>query len=219
MGIYYAAPLLGPSLGPILGGALTQQWSWRATFYFLAALCALSLMSFFLFKDTFRRERSLAYQAAARRFLKTQMEEQKKIAAVQPPKGFEHASTDYSEKALEAQDGVVVRSMSTDSQKLQQVKLSLRDINPLGPVPDILRRRSNSLILAASGKPRCRTIQNSTLMVLLGLLFAFSYSILYTCSRTFSNVYHFDSLEIGLVLLSYGVGMYLIKPEFDGTNI
>lgn len=46
-------------------------------------------------------------------------------------------------------------------------------------------------------------------MLFQGLLFAFSYSILYTCSRTFSNVYHYDSLEIGLVLLAYGVGMYL----------
>ena len=35
MGIYYAAPLLGPSMGPLLGGILTQLFNWRATFWFL----------------------------------------------------------------------------------------------------------------------------------------------------------------------------------------
>jgi len=31
MGIFYAAPLLGASLGPLLGGILTQAFSWRAS--------------------------------------------------------------------------------------------------------------------------------------------------------------------------------------------
>jgi MFS family permease len=33
-----SAPLLGPSLGALLGGALTSADNWRATFYFLAAV-------------------------------------------------------------------------------------------------------------------------------------------------------------------------------------
>ncbi|KAI0941665.1 hypothetical protein AcW1_003491 [Taiwanofungus camphoratus] len=52
MGIYYCAPLLGPSLGSIIGGALTQGFNWRATFWFL---------------DSFRRERSLTYQLVLKR--------------------------------------------------------------------------------------------------------------------------------------------------------
>lgn len=45
---------------------------------------------------------------------------------------------------------------------------------------------------------------------LKGLIFAFSYSIAYTCSRTLSERYNYDALSIGLVLLSYGIGGYHI---------
>lgn len=32
LGVYYACPLLGPALGPIIGGAVTAAADWRATF-------------------------------------------------------------------------------------------------------------------------------------------------------------------------------------------
>jgi len=32
LGVYYACPLLGPALGPIIGGAVTAVSDWRATF-------------------------------------------------------------------------------------------------------------------------------------------------------------------------------------------
>lgn len=41
---------------------------------------------------------------------------------------------------------------------------------------------------------------------LLGLFFAFSYSISYTCARTLSDQYGYDALKVGLVLLSFGIG-------------
>ena len=36
MGIFYLGPLTGPLLAPIIGGALSQRWGWRATMWFLA---------------------------------------------------------------------------------------------------------------------------------------------------------------------------------------
>lgn len=58
MGIYYIAPLLGPSLGSLLGGALTTAFDWRGPFYFLTIMGGIVFMSFALvFKDTFRLER------------------------------------------------------------------------------------------------------------------------------------------------------------------
>ncbi|KAJ9110434.1 hypothetical protein QFC19_001560 [Naganishia cerealis] len=70
MGLYYAVPLLGPSLGPVIGGLLTKGFSWRATFYFLAAFGGVSFCSFIFFPDSFRKERSHIYQVATQRALK-----------------------------------------------------------------------------------------------------------------------------------------------------
>jgi hypothetical protein len=70
MGLYYAVPLLGPSLGPVIGGLLTKGFTWRSTFYFLAAFGGVSFCSFLFFPDSYRRERSHIYQAATKRALK-----------------------------------------------------------------------------------------------------------------------------------------------------
>lgn len=159
MGIYYAAPLLGPSLGPIIGGALTEAWSWRATFYFLAAFCALSLGSFFLFKDTFRRERSLAYQNAVQR-VKAHLEYKEKHGTSTPSSQRTSISErtigvdvpNHTEKDVEAQSTEKEKTPSVVP-SVQDVKLSLRDVNPLAPLPKVLRIRSNLIVLIASGVP------------------------------------------------------------------
>lgn len=43
LGVYYSVPLLGPALGPIVGGAVTSASDWRAAFYFLVAVSLLIL--------------------------------------------------------------------------------------------------------------------------------------------------------------------------------
>jgi hypothetical protein len=88
MGLYYAVPLLGPSLGPVIGGLLTKGFTWRSTFYFLAAFGGLSFCSFLFFPDSYRRERSHIYQAATKRALKRALahhesQEKKRIKKVQ----------------------------------------------------------------------------------------------------------------------------------------
>lgn len=61
---------IGPSLGPVIGGILTDVSSWRATFYLLAAFAGASFAAFIFFPDSWRRERSQLYQAAAQRAIK-----------------------------------------------------------------------------------------------------------------------------------------------------
>lgn len=183
MGIYYAAPLLGPSMGPLLGGILTQLFNWRATFWFLAIFGGLSLSSFILFKDTFRRERSLAYQAALRRM---QIVKQRKSSGENTPavsqtttlnspdcqdKKIDKSGQEVvtSEKDAEAQiansSTVVERS---EPQNIQDIKLSLKGVNPVTPLFAILRRRNNLAILAASGTRQ--TFSSSSYFLRLAML-------------------------------------------------
>ena len=150
--------------------SLTDAWNWRATFFFLAAFCGLSLASFLLFKDTFRRERSSAYQAAlARHKDKVQDAEAGKLK--RPKLTDKRWSTlDSDERTLkgDATPPIVsekkdVEAGTLDISKLQapvmaktpsvqDVSLTFRDINPFAPLPGVLRVRSNLIILFASGQ-------------------------------------------------------------------
>lgn len=54
MSVYYVGILLGPALGPILGGLLTQRWDWRATQWFQMTYGGLILLLvLFLLPETF----------------------------------------------------------------------------------------------------------------------------------------------------------------------
>ncbi|KZT67115.1 MFS general substrate transporter [Daedalea quercina L-15889] len=190
MGIYYCAPLLGPSLGPILGGVLTQGFNWRATFWFLAIFTGLCTISFAFFRDTFRRERSLTYQTVLKRVL---TQEAKKAAAEGARQSDMEEARGKSNE--EAGDGDVEARAALPASEtpaaVKEVRLSLKDVNPIGPMLRVLYRRNNVVILFASGEPVCVE------------------SITYTASRTLANKYHYDALDTGLVLLAYGVGCLL----------
>lgn len=46
MGIFYAALLLGPALGPIIRGSLSGPSGWPASFYFVFACGSIILTAF-----------------------------------------------------------------------------------------------------------------------------------------------------------------------------
>jgi len=130
-GVYYAAPLLGPSLGPLLGGVVTNTWNWRATFFLLTILGGIALCSFFFFTDTFRRERNLTYQAAKERATERALrkaERQLANQAADPEKSFMPVLVDPS-----------------------TVEVSILDVNPLTPIWSIIRRKNNFFILLPTG--------------------------------------------------------------------
>lgn len=165
MGIYYAAPLLGPSMGPLLGGILTQVFNWRATFWFLAIFGGVSLATFVVFKDTFRRERSLTYQAALKK-MKAQLQRKPRTAipesqtttiAAQPadekqcPEGVGKPET-HDLEAQRCKGPIGMPLDMTGPQSVASVKLTLKEVNPITPLVLVLRRRNNVTILIASGE-------------------------------------------------------------------
>ncbi|GJJ15744.1 hypothetical protein Clacol_010022 [Clathrus columnatus] len=164
VGIYYATPLLGPSLGPLIGGAATQLLSWRATFYFLCIFAGVSLCSFIFFKDTFRRERSLSYQSALRHLLK---EREGKLRRQNEDAGGKNQSP---VRDLEANN-------SNSQPSINEIRLGLKEINPIQPIGEVLRRRNN-----------------------LSILFPSVYE------PTSSDPLKSDDIWIGLVLLTFGIG-------------
>ena len=153
MGVYYSAPLLGPSIGALLGGGLTQGLSWRAVFWFLVIWGGLILSAlFFLFKDTFRKERSLTYQNVLKRRIQDRKIAQEKDAAggdrpVSEKNIFENENSGVQTPKgdVEAQP-VVVSAFA-----IKEIKLSIADVNPFPPFLQILSRRNNVCVLTSSG--------------------------------------------------------------------
>ena len=139
MGLYYAAPLLGPSLGPLIGGAATSLFSWRATFYFLAIFGGVAFLSFVFFKDTFRQQRSLSYQAALRDVLRTRDLDRK------PYLTSSNATWEKSDSST------IVDTESQDKPQTEDIKLTIHQMHIFGPVFQVLRRVNNICILVASG--------------------------------------------------------------------
>ncbi|KAH9046681.1 major facilitator superfamily domain-containing protein [Lactarius hengduanensis] len=191
LGITNAAPLLGPSIGPILGGVLTQAFNWRACFWLQVAYLGVSVVLFvFFFRDTFRKERSLTYQ----RVLASRRSAASKRSSVASDPAYELDTKSKGEAAVTVGEvsGPAATVTVAGPQAGAEIALSFKDVNPFPPLFLVLKRRNNIATLFPSG-----------------LFFAFSYNIAYTCSRTLGDHYNYDALKIGLVLLSFGVGSVL----------
>ena len=177
--IFPSAPLLGPALGPIIGGVLTEAFNWRATFWFIAAFSGLCLLSFLFFSETFRRERSLTYQTVLKRRLRELAQQEASHASGRS--SFSHQTvvsadkertkedeiekespggapptvkqTELSQRDLEAQKkGNFDIGTSESPHDLKEIRLSFTDINPIGPILIVLSRWNNVTILFSSGR-------------------------------------------------------------------
>ena len=199
MGLYYAAPLLGPSIGPLIGGAATSLFSWRATFYFLAIFGGVALIAFVFFKDTFRQQRSLSYQTALRGALRARESDKK--------------SGDMPSKATgeKSEGSTIVDAEDQSGSQKEDMKLTLREMHIIRPIFQVSRRINNLCILFASGRYTFCCCGFTYLRLnnhYLGLIYGgITYCLSYTSVKTFGGPpYNYGSLFLGLVLLSFGVG-------------
>ncbi|KAK0192224.1 MFS general substrate transporter [Armillaria mellea] len=205
MGIYYISPLLGPSLGPVFGGILTTAFSWRAPFWFLAILAGTVFLCFlFFFKDTFRQERSFAYQTVLKRLLKERAEDLRREEKLQTKLA---ERTDAKERPETNETADPITTVDIEKQEptsqpdpltLPPIKLTLKDVAPIETLWLVIRRWNNFILLLASG-----------------ILFSYCFTVVYTTSRTLANAYGYDALYTGLVLLSFGLGS-MVGSIFGG---
>ncbi|GAA5964081.1 hypothetical protein JCM3765_000895 [Sporobolomyces pararoseus] len=206
LGIFYSVPLVGPALGPILGGALTTVSDWRSAFYFLIGYGAICFVLMCFIPNTFRKERSLAWRKAMERAKQEDLIQRAKARNALPksstrpisPKIEGQPRFDMKENKKERERGKprfenlgkVKTGTNTIKSGDVKVKIHLRDINPFGATFSILRSPANALVLIYSA-----------------LLFAVTYTISYTAARSFSSEpYNYSAVIVGVVLLSFGVG-------------
>ncbi|KAI3402925.2 hypothetical protein KGF56_004386 [Candida oxycetoniae] len=108
MGWYYLGPLMGPFLAPVLGGAVSQAWGWRATQWLLMIVAACNLISILLFlPETLRCVDNIAM---LRKIMQQQQQEQQNKEEegeqLSPKQGdCTEKDRDYEEKENEKTDG------------------------------------------------------------------------------------------------------------------
>lgn len=99
-------------------------------------MSALSVLSFLLlFRDTFRKERSLTYQKILKERTKEKEAHDAKVVEKQKP--------DTRERDLER--------LEATSVAIKEIKLSFADINPIKPMWGILKQWHNLITISASG--------------------------------------------------------------------
>jgi hypothetical protein len=122
---------------------LTQVWTWRATFYFLSAFGGILLAMFCIFKDTFRRERSLCYQTSLKR-MRNRMREKKE--GEEENKNLPLNGRNQRASVLTAQD------RRKEEATMEDIHLLLSDLNPFPPLWEVLARKNNLVVFVVSGE-------------------------------------------------------------------
>ncbi|KAK7464750.1 hypothetical protein VKT23_005957 [Stygiomarasmius scandens] len=229
MGLFYIAPLLGPSLGSIFGGVFTTAFTWRGPFYFLTIVGGCVTLCFlFAFKDTWRKERSTVYQRVVKKKMKerigmktaesekshgtnrnspdTDVEKQVVSGSSTPkpsgPGSESRTSTSETARPVSIKKEDMERELADVT---KDIKLSLLDVNPVTPLWGTFKKPWNLCMLTASA-----------------LIFAFTYIVVYSTTRVLENAYRYNPLKVGLVLLSFGLGSVtgsILGGRFSDYNL
>lgn len=229
MGLFYAMPMLGPSLGSLIGGALGNAWGWRSTQYFLAVWGFCMVIAFLFFPDTWRKERSRIYQQAITNALKRELKAQQVLEKKRQRKLARGLSSDAPTPATTAPhsrhtSGIVTPALTEAFTEATVVEAGGADEKG-GKRRNLWKRHTPSWLHRKEKeedeyRPTLRDVNplpvmisiwrvptNTVVLICSGFLFAAQYTIVYTCSVTLAAApYSYNPLQIGLVILAFGIG-------------
>lgn len=220
LGLFYGMPMLAPTLGPLIGGALGHTYGWRSALYFLAVFAGIMTIAFLFFPDTWRRERSRVYQKAMADVLKRQLRAEANAEKRARKKARGLASTAPTPVTVPGTPAVTPADAGATTPPVLVLDVERGAAPP--PKPGMITRLARRLGLTSGDTLRPSFVDlnpippmisifhsptNAAVLVASGLLFACQYTTTYTASVTFARPpYSYNPLIIGVVLLSFGVG-------------
>ncbi|KAK0119793.1 hypothetical protein ONS95_011225 [Cadophora gregata] len=176
IGLLGAGTMMGPAIGPVIGGVLAQFLGWRSIFWFLVILSGCFLVPYALTVP--ETGRNVVGNGSV------------------PPQGWNLTVLEWyqhrkEERSLEG----LSRSETAEGRRLAQEELArgrkLRWPNPLKTVR-IIMEKDMAVVL----------IYNS-------LIYTAFYDIVASIPQLFSEIYHYNDLQIGLCYIPFGCGCAL----------
>ena len=176
IGLLGAGTMMGPAIGPVIGGVLAQFLGWRSIFWFLVIISGAFLVPYALTVP--ETGRNVVGNGSV------------------PPQGWNMTILEWyqhrkEEKSLEG----LSRSETAEGRRLAQEELArgrkLRWPNPLKTI-HIIMEKDMAVVL----------IYNS-------LIYTAFYDIVASIPQLFSEIYHYNDLQIGLCYIPFGCGCAL----------
>ncbi|KAF3988260.1 hypothetical protein FT663_03466 [Candidozyma haemuli var. vulneris] len=214
LGLFYLGNLLSIFLAPVIGGAVSEAWGWRATMWVMVITCGVILvLVVFLLPETLRKEDSMTLVMQR---LQQQLEDEKdekdetQIGSV--------LSRERSVHSMTGAEGSIpperyLTNNSGRSAKLKEIaeKVSLAEAraNWSTQLYDYLIRPLHSLVLLGY-PPALLSITYSSILF-CGMYF-FNASLTYGYSR---DPYNYSSVVVGLTYIPMSV-TYVIASIFGG---
>lgn len=226
LGIFYLGPLLGPFMSPIVGGAVSEAWGWRATMWVMVIFCGVNvfLILFFL-PETLRSEDSMEQ---IRQRLKEQNEEKNEIM---DDNQLERLATGLSQSSSKRRQvlndetpmDLVTPSLlrpatntSMYSRRVQEYEMTMAESHDQKDhsrwshiLYDYIIRPAHSIVLL--GYPPVALVISFSALSFMGIYF-FNISITNSYSAA---PYNFSSVILGLMYIPNSI-TYVIASIFGG---